>query len=364
MSEPLRPLSLGEILDRTAQLYRSRFLLFLGISILPTGVVVVLACVVGLVIAWWNAAGARTVSATAGYALIAAFSIVVALVVLPIFLAVTALAMAAMNHAAARVFLGETTTIRAAYRSVWPRGWRYIGLYFLQALIVAVAPVTVWFVLVLIAAASAAAMKAMGGAAVEVLVGLATVLFFVGMAGYCVWMLLRISLAFPACVAEQISPWRAIKRSFTLSHGTKGRIFVLFLLGVALSYLLSFAVLLPLTFLIFLIPGMSGAQHQQTLGVVFIFIVYGAAFAVQALVKPVYGIALVLFYYDQRIRQEGFDIEWMMQKAGMMPEPPPQPEAAPWLPAAPRTTEAVAPIEMAADAGPLAKDTPQPGDPA
>ena len=61
MNEPLRPSTLGEILDRTAQLYRSRFLLFLGISIIPTGVIVVLACLVGLVVAWWSAAGAGTV---------------------------------------------------------------------------------------------------------------------------------------------------------------------------------------------------------------------------------------------------------------------------------------------------------------
>jgi hypothetical protein len=32
----------------------------------------------------------------------------------------------------------------------------------------------------------------------------------------------------------------------------------------------------------------------------------------------VYGIALMLFYYDQRIRQEAFDIEWMMLKAGLV----------------------------------------------
>jgi hypothetical protein len=25
----------------------------------------------------------------------------------------------------------------------------------------------------------------------------------------------------------------------------------------------------------------------------------------------------VLFYYDQRIRKEGFDIEWMMEQAGL-----------------------------------------------
>ncbi len=29
------------------------------------------------------------------------------------------------------------------------------------------------------------------------------------------------------------------------------------------------------------------------------------------------SIDLGLFYYDQRIRREGFDIEWMMNRAGM-----------------------------------------------
>jgi hypothetical protein len=43
---------------------------------------------------------------------------------------------------------------------------------------------------------------------------------------------------------------------------------------------------------------------------------------VRALTKPVYGIALTLFYFDQRIRKEGFDIEWMMQKAGMVQASP------------------------------------------
>jgi hypothetical protein len=42
----------------------------------------------------------------------------------------------------------------------------------------------------------------------------------------------------------------------------------------------------------------------------------------QIILQPVSWIALVLFYYDQRIRKEGFDIEWMMQQAGMT-EPPP-----------------------------------------
>lgn len=347
MNEPLRPSNLGEILDRTAQLYRARFLVFLGISILPTGVVLALACIAGLIAAWWRAVGARSVSSGAGYVFVGLFVLGVALLALPIFLTVAALAAAAMNHAVSLVYLGGTTTIREAYKSVWQRGWRYISLYLIQALLVWVAPFTGWFVVLLVFGMGATLMKkaGMGNLADSALFGLVAILVTAVLAGYAILMLLDLSLAFPACVVEQMGAWRAVKRSFALSQGTKGRIFVLYLLAAALSWLLSMGVTLPLTILLFLIPGMNNPQHAQAAGVAMLLILYGAAFAVQSLIKPVYGIALVLFYYDQRIRKEGFDIELLMQQAGMMPEvkPEPQPmaDAAPWLPAAPRKVLAV-----------------------
>ncbi len=356
MNEPLHPSSLGEILDRTAQLYRSRFLVFLGISILPTGIVLALACVAGLVAAWWSAAGAHSVSSGTGLALVGVFVIAAMLVALPIFLAVTALAAAAMNHAVSLVYLGGTTTIRGAYKSVWRLGWRYMGLYLLEGVFVGVIPIAGWIALLLLGAGAAALAKmaGMGDLAGGALFGLTAFLAFAGLAGYVVWMLLRISLAFPACVVEQMGAWRAVKRSFSLSNGTKGRIFLLYLLVAALGWLLSMGVTIPLTILIALIPGMNNPQHAQAAGVAMLLILYGAGFAVQSLIKPVYGIALVLFYYDQRIRIEGFDIEWMMQQAGMVPESKPQqpaaPEAAPWLPAVPRKAQAVE-----ADAPPAAE---------
>jgi hypothetical protein len=39
--------------------------------------------------------------------------------------------------------------------------------------------------------------------------------------------------------------------------------------------------------------------------------------AIYAFVGPIYPIALTLFYYDQRVRKEGYDIERMMETAGM-----------------------------------------------
>ena len=43
------------------------------------------------------------------------------------------------------------------------------------------------------------------------------------------------------------------------------------------------------------------------------------AFFTNTFVGPIYATGLTLFYYDQRVRKEGFDIEWMMQAAGWTP---------------------------------------------
>jgi len=356
MNEPLRPSSLGEILDRTAQLYRARFFVFLGISVLPTGVILALACVAGLVAAWWNASGAHTVSSAAGYVLVGIFAIALALVALPIFLAVTALANAAMNHAVSLVNLGGKTTIRDAYKSIWRRGWRYIGLYLLQALLVGVIPVVVWIALLFLATgATALAQKAGLGTIASASLGASVFLVLIPLVGYAIWMLLRLSLAFPASVVEQMGAWRAVKRSFALSQGTKGRILLLYLLVAALGWLLSMGFTIPLTILLFMIPGMSNQQNAQAAGVAMLLIIYGASFAVQSLIKPIYGIALVLFYYDQRIRKEGFDIELLMQQAGMVQRKiSPEPEAAPQPPPAPREATVVE-VEP-----PQAVESPQP----
>ncbi len=128
--------------------------------------------------------------------------------------------------------------------------------------------------------------------------------------------------------------WRhsALKRSISLSRGTKGRIFLLYLLGTVLNYLLTMAFTIPAIIVIALVPGASNPKYAQTAGMVMMLIIYGAAFAIQALTKPVYGIALMLFYYDQRIRQEGFDIELLMQRAGLVTPPPPPPPAETWPP--------------------------------
>lgn len=333
MNEQLHPLTLGEVLDRTAQLYRLRFLVYFGIGVIPAGTLLVFAAAVFVILAWAGSPDANGISSIAGNVVALVLTLIVGLLAVPACFGTTALGWAAMSHAAAKAFLGEPISIREAYRSAWARGWRYLWLCLLEVLIVAVVPAGVLMLAMPMSAGLAILARMSGlGSAANPLLGGGVFLLFAALGVYAIWMLLRLCLAFPASVVEQLTAWGAIKRGSNLSKGTKGRLFLLFLLGTALGWLLAVGFSFPLFFVIALIPGANTPQHAQTLGMIFAFSWYGLWFAVQAFTKPVYGIALTLFYFDQRIRAEGFDIELMMRKAGMVLEPALQTQAVPWLP--------------------------------
>ena len=318
MNEPLHPLRLGEILDRTAQIYRSRFLLFLGIATIPAGTMFVFfAGLVGL-IGWIGPKASE--GPTAANAIVWAAVIVLGLLLVPATVGSTALGEAAISDAAARSFLGHTITIRDSYKAAWRRGWRWVGILLLQGLVIFVAPMFVFGIVLGLMIAT----KVSGYATSDPspLFGGLLFLLFLLFGAIAVWMLLRLCLAFPASVVEQADAWSALKRSTRLSQGTRGRILVLYILGVLLNQILAWAVVFPAIILLALIPGLQGQAHARAAGTFMTFAFYGAMFVVRALTKPVYGIGLTLFYFDQRIRKEGFDIEWMMQQAGMVVAPP------------------------------------------
>ena len=333
MNEPLHPLTLGEILDRTAQMYRSRFLVYLGIGVVPAGTLLVFGALSFALLAW--AGVMRSDPTNAGPQVVAAFLAVgvLGLVGLPAYLGASSLGWAALTDASSRAFLGEAITIRGSFRNAWQRGWNYLGLYLLIGLFSAVGPFIVFFIFLMTVAGVAAAARVSGmGDVIGFLTGAAMFILIPALFAFAVWMLLRLALAFPAAVVEHISAWSGVKRAAELSKGTKGRMILLFLLGWAVNVLLMIAFMVPIAIIVALIPAANSAEHAERMGQTFVFLWYGLSFAVQAFSRPVYGIGLTLFYFDQRIRKEGFDIEWMMHGAGMTPPPPvPQPEAVPWL---------------------------------
>jgi hypothetical protein len=350
MIDAPRPANLGEILDRTVSLYRARFLVFLGISAIPTVAMLAIASGAFLFLAWFGSSFKGSTprvesSVIAGILIAAAVTLA-----LPVFLGATALASAAMTEAVNRAYFDEKTSIRAAYKAVWGRGWGYVGLYLLQALIVWGVPIGAWTGAVMLSAGVALLARSADLNPILFTVPL-ILLVVVGLIAYTVWMLLRLSLAFPASVIEQIGPWAALKRSSALSKGTRWRVLALYMLTLVLTWILSFGLAMIVTVAMMLIPGTRNAQQAQTMGMIVLFVYYASGFVVQALTKPVYGIALVLFYYDQRIRKEGFDIEWMMQRAGLVAAEAIPTEAAtaqPWMAADGQATELTADAEAGA----------------
>jgi hypothetical protein len=357
MESNLRPLTLGEILDRTAQLYRTNFLLFAGISAVYAGALLVLGLLeIGLSetlralhmtvqLQWltWT---------TTGIAVLLSFLLYGAV-------------MAAISRAVAWVYLGEPATIRGAYSSIMPRLGRYLWLMTLTGLIVFL-PVmllyggyfgTMAYYVKGFGTDPAAQQAAMSDPKTLIIVGVASAAFFLLMIPvgiYTALMGLRYSLAVPACVVEDLNPRAAIRRSIGLAKGAWGRIFLLALLIGAIKTGL---VLLTQVFVfvaVFKHPGQPLSAGMSAISQII-------GFFTNTFLGPIFATGITLFYYDQRIRQEGFDIEWMMQAAGLtLPLPIPS--------AAPIAAPAVAETASALDEPWLALDAhfepPPPAEPA
>lgn len=315
MAIQLRPLSLGEILDRTAELYRNHFLLFAGISavfagamlliqMLHLGALVLLGYPTAVTGLEWTTATATVVESLA-VLLIAGLSIV------------------ANNRAVSWVYLGQPTTIRDAAASILPRVRRYLWLMTMTAFR-AWAPLAVLYVAMFAIVLSMLPKGFLTNPAVAESVGaqnpgglitaglgmlVLAPLFFLGLI-YGVWMSLRYSLAMPACVVEELTAGQSLKRSIQLSEGSRGRIFVLGLLVYAVRMLLG--ILLGFPFVAFTIkhPG-------QPIPITLLAIQQVVTFLISTFIGPIYSTGLTLFYYDQRVRKEGYDIEMMMHAAGL-----------------------------------------------
>jgi hypothetical protein len=319
MNYHLRPLTLGEILDRTAELYRTHFLLFAGISsIFATAMLAIqLLYLRSLVLLGYPNLMAKWRWSTAAAAVAEALLI----------LLLAGLSIVANNRAVAWVYLDQPASIRAATRSVLPRLRRYLWLMtrvFFRAWSPFAAVYIAFFVMMFtmlphdFMTNPAAMQNSINQNPASILgfgLGMLILLPLITAASvYGVWMTMRYSLAVPACVVEELNAGRSLKRSVELSLGSRGRIFVLGLLVYAVRMLLGILFGFPIFMLAFKHPG-------QPLPMGWLIVQQIGVFLTNALIGPIYAIGLTLFYYDQRIRKEGFDIEWMMQAAGLAHAP-------------------------------------------
>ncbi len=291
----LRPLSLGEILDRSFAVYRANFWLFIGIGSL-SAVVQLIANAIQLVIFHGIVPNQPQVQLHLRYQVLGR-QIGGGITGLLVFL-ISALTQAATVWALSEVYLGRRTTIAASIRAVIGRWLRFLGIGLWQGWSAIWLPLLVagpGFFLLLGPARVRSAW--IGGA-----------LVFLGMTAAVVFgviAFLRNSLAVQAAVLEHLNVRAAMRRSKVLAAGAKGRLFVVYLIAWCL-FMVAGILEMPLSLLV-VFGAMRGEQHVVAQGVMLL-----VNFVAHSAVVPVLMIGLSLVYFDQRVRQDGLDLLLML----------------------------------------------------
>lgn len=309
---PFAPKTFGQILDHTYRLTRTNFKLVVGIAAYPSCLLLLLiglleAAVWVPMIRHWH----TPPSPEALFHYLTPSVIIPIVVVFILFsLAIFSIYLAAASYASTQADSGVKVTIRESYALAWRHGGRYLWLLVLCY---------VYAFLPLLLAEGAALVGAIaftrgGGAhnpAVFLLIPLA-VLVYIAALVYGIIMGLRLSLTFPACVEENLTVRAAIRRSFQLVRGAKGRIFLVVLVVYAILY----AALIVIELVTMLLGAigffLAMALHAHftppwsymglsVLGIcVFAALLFFISLTYAALVA-----ALAVLYHDQRLRKDG-----------------------------------------------------------
>jgi hypothetical protein len=235
MSMDLRPLALGELLDRAFTVYRRHFRLFVGVMAVPSVLALALSLLVQI-LQRGRLVGVSPVPLEPGApapsaAMLAAFFGGFAIVFLA-YVTVYMVALGATTLAVSDIYLGRTTTIAAAYGRMRGRVGRLILLMVLLSLRLAAVVVAGAILMTLLFAL----VVTRGSVSANILAALAVVVLAFGLSALLIFMMLRYGLAVPALVLEDVGAAEAIRRSVVLTKGHLGRVFVLGFLSTLVSY--------------------------------------------------------------------------------------------------------------------------------
>lgn len=293
MNSMLRPMSTAEILDRTFNLYRNNFLLFAGIAVLPALIALFLN-IVGIT--------AQLTVRTPGRSITQAQVMTIGYSILVFFIASIiggSIATGATVYAVYRSLLGKSVTIVSCYKKVLTRWFRVIAAAVLVFLVIVVACVVVFVALVFAILWPLSKITTpvpwMAGTAV-IVISAATLFCWIYMSGW-------LSFVVPAVLLDNNHVFRSFRRSHRLSKRSRGRIFLVLFLTLILTLAFTWTLRYP-EYMIFN-PYSQEVPFQMWANV--------SQFLSTVLAGPIATIAIALFYIDQRIRKEAFDLHVMMQ---------------------------------------------------
>ena len=283
----LRPLGVGDVLDRTFNVYRAKPLLFIGLSAIWYLLLVLFFIVLAVVVFASVLAGFARQLTTANPELIAGTIVgIIGFVFIAVVVAILLFSAqsAALVHAAARRYLAKDVTIGDAFRA----GLGASARLFVAGILVFLAIVALWAVL-FIAAALTNQFLAFAVAFIVAIVATG----YLGAS----WLVAPVIV-----VMEKMGPVAALGRAWRLSEGNRWRILAMQLLLFILNLILS--IVIGALFGGFAAVGSTSDQ-------------IGLSNVVQSLVNfastivwaPVEWIAFTVLYYDLRVRKEAFDLQ-------------------------------------------------------
>ena len=285
----LRPLGVGDVLDRTFTVYRSKPLVFIGLSAIWYLLLVLVFAVLAVAIFAGALASFARQGTTPSPDQIAAAAVgIIGFVLVVVIVAILAFSAqsASLVHAASRRYLAMDLAIGESFRA----GISASGRLFIAGVLVFLAIVAVWAVLLVVAAVTN-----QGLAFVVAIPAAIVATAYLG----CSWLVAPVVV-----VVEKMGPISALGRAWRLSGGHRWRIFgiqiLLFILNLVLSLLIGglFGGLAAF--------GQSGQQGQSSVSTVVQSLVNLASTIVWA---PVEWIAFTVLYYDLRVRKEAFDLQ-------------------------------------------------------
>ncbi|HEY2113580.1 MAG TPA: glycerophosphoryl diester phosphodiesterase membrane domain-containing protein [Candidatus Angelobacter sp.] len=308
MELALRPMSTSQVLDRTFHLYRNHFVLLAGIgALLPAMLLVMQLAFIPL--GFPPRPTAKTAPEAMMILLLGYFCCYGV-----IYLVGTALAGGATVVGVSKLHLGQGVTIGEAYKQVFSRFWRIVGVIVLLGLIVFGSLFVGEIIAIVVVAVSAgsASIFARGSTG---LAGIGIVLaviwaaaVFLGAIVAALFFYSKLALAIPACILEQLPVGVALRRSWYLTKGSVLRIMLVNLLTWVLSVVLALALTVPGQILAATLPSKATlfALVLQHIG----------SFIAGVVAGPIATTAIALIYYDQRVRKEAFDLQHMMELMG------------------------------------------------
>jgi hypothetical protein len=288
----LRPLRLGELLDRAIRLYRGNFLTFIGIIAVvyvPLMVLQTASAALMTSSAFVGTSNPGDVFTNYGY-LIGSLSTIV--LVLVQFVLVQGIATGALTRAVADNYLGKKTGILEAYRGI-SGSWLSLvaALLFILLLFFVL---MVWWIFIPCAGT------------------------FTGLGMMIVLMTVVNPLVAPAVVLENQGALDAVRRAWSLARRrfwpVLGSIFVLYLFSLLI-------VNGPQAIVNLLLAQVSDSFGDRTMQLVVTSIVGGLVSLVFVLIYyPLQMTAFTLIYFDLRVRTEGFDLAILTTEASGSPD--------------------------------------------